>query len=102
MALAKMTINPARILRIDRGTLKIGAEADVTIIDPEARWTVDPARFRSQSSNTPFAGWEWAVGSSSAATPSTAEDGSRRPAPLSARSARSPTTAGEPARVPAV
>jgi len=58
MALAKMTINPARILRIDRGTLKIGAEADVTIIDPEARWTVDPARFRSQSSNTPFAGWE--------------------------------------------
>ncbi len=57
-ALAKMTINPARILRIPRGTLQIGAEADVTIIDPEARWTVDPAHFRSQSSNTPFAGWE--------------------------------------------
>jgi dihydroorotase len=57
-ALAKMTVNPARILRIPKGTLAVGADADVTIIDPEARWTVDPARFRSKSTNTPFAGWE--------------------------------------------
>ncbi len=57
-ALEKMTINPARILGIDKGTLAIGADADVTIIDPDAKWTVDPARFRSKSSNTPFAGWE--------------------------------------------
>ena len=38
--------------------LAIGAEADVTIIDPHARWTVDPSQFRSKSTNTPFAGWE--------------------------------------------
>jgi dihydroorotase len=57
-ALAKMTINPARILGIPKGTLAIGADADVTIIDPEVRWKVDPAEFRSKSSNTPFAGWE--------------------------------------------
>jgi dihydroorotase len=59
-ALAKLTWNPARILGISgqKGTLAIGADADVTIIDPEVRWTVDPARFRSKSSNTPFAGWE--------------------------------------------
>ncbi len=56
-ALAKMTINPARILGINKGTLKIGADADITVIDPEARWTVNPARFRSKSTNTPFAGW---------------------------------------------
>jgi dihydroorotase len=57
-ALAKMTINPARVLGIDKGTLQIGAEADVTIIDPAVRWTVDPTRFHSKSANTPFAGWK--------------------------------------------
>jgi dihydroorotase len=57
-ALAKMTINPARILRIPKGTLALGADADVTIIDPNARWIVDPAKFRSKSTNTPYAGWE--------------------------------------------
>jgi dihydroorotase len=57
-ALAKMTVNPARILGIPKGTLKIGADADITIIDPEVRWRVDPAEFRSKSTNTPFAGWE--------------------------------------------
>jgi len=56
-ALAKMTINPARVLGIDKGTLRIGADADITIIDPEARWSVDPSRFRSKSTNTPFTGW---------------------------------------------
>ena len=57
-ALAKLTINPARILGIDKGTLAIGADADVTIIDPSARWIVDPEKFRSKSSNTPFGGDE--------------------------------------------
>ena len=37
-----MTLNPARILGIPKGTLQIGADADVTIIDPKVRWTVDP------------------------------------------------------------
>jgi dihydroorotase len=57
-ALALLTINPARVLGIPRGTLALGAEADVTIIDPDVRWTVDPAQLRSKSTNTPFAGWE--------------------------------------------
>jgi len=57
-ALSKLTSNPARVLGLQKGTLQIGADADVTIIDPQARWTVDPAEFRSKSTNTPFAGWE--------------------------------------------
>jgi dihydroorotase len=54
----KMTINPARILGIDRGTLKSGAIADVTIIDPDAEWTVDASSFRSKSRNCPYDGWK--------------------------------------------
>jgi dihydroorotase len=53
----KLTTKPARILGIDRGTLKPGALADVTIIDPTAEWTIDTSRFRSKSRNSPFAGW---------------------------------------------
>jgi dihydroorotase len=57
-ALAKMTINPARVLGLSKGTLQIGADADVTIIDPDARWVVRPEEFRSKSCNTPLAGQE--------------------------------------------
>jgi dihydroorotase len=53
----KLTINPAKLLGIPKGTLRPGADADVTIIDPDARWTIDPNRFASKSRNTPFAGW---------------------------------------------
>lgn len=56
--IAKLTTGPARVLRIPKGTLRPGADADVTLIDPDHRWTIDPARFRSKSRNTPFAGWE--------------------------------------------
>ena len=56
-ALAKMTVNPSRVLGLNKGTLQIGADADVTIIDPACQWTVDPKQFRSRSSNTPFQGW---------------------------------------------
>lgn len=55
-ALAKLTCNPARILRLDRGTLAIGAPADITVIDPSVRWTIDAEALRSKSKNTPFAG----------------------------------------------
>jgi dihydroorotase len=57
-ALEKMTINPARILGIDKGTLRVGADADVTIIDPKAKWRVSIDQIRSKSRNTPFGGWE--------------------------------------------
>jgi dihydroorotase len=57
-AIQKMTINPARILGISKGTLAVGVDADITIIDPEVRWKVDPAQFLSKSTNTPFGGWE--------------------------------------------
>jgi dihydroorotase len=53
----KLTINPARVLGIDRGTLMAGAFADVTILDPTIEWTIDPSQFRSKSRNCPFAGW---------------------------------------------
>jgi dihydroorotase len=55
--IAKLTVNPARVLGIDRGTLRPGAVADVTVIDPTAEWTIELARFRSKSRNCPFAGW---------------------------------------------
>lgn len=54
----KLTVNPARVLGIDRGTLKPDAEADATIIDPRLEWTIDPNRFKSKSRNCPFAGWK--------------------------------------------
>jgi dihydroorotase len=56
--IAKMTINPARILGIDRGTLQTGRIADVTLIDPHSQWIIDPNRFYSKSRNCPFAGWK--------------------------------------------
>ncbi len=54
----KLTINPARVLGIDRGTLKAGSVADVTVIDPLAEWTIDPQCFRSKGRNSPFTGWK--------------------------------------------
>ena len=57
-AIEKMTINPSKILDLDRGTLANGAIADVTIIDPEVEWTVDKTKFFTKSKNTPFDGWK--------------------------------------------
>ncbi len=57
-AIEKMSLNPARILGINKGTLALGADADITIIHPHAEWTVNPDEFRSKSENTPFAGWK--------------------------------------------
>ncbi len=58
-AIEKLSVNPARILGLEgKGTLAVGADADVTIIDPQVRWRVDLASFHSKSTNSPLAGWE--------------------------------------------
>jgi len=54
--IAKMTSNPARLLQLDSGTLNTGSEADVTIFDPEATWTVDRETLVSKGKNTPWHG----------------------------------------------
>jgi dihydroorotase len=54
----RMSCQPARAFNLPGGTLAAGSVADVTVFDPEARWTVNPTAFRSKSRNTPFAGWE--------------------------------------------
>lgn len=54
----KLTINPARVLGIARGTLKSGEIADVTIIDPKVEWTIDAGKFKSKSRNSPYSGWK--------------------------------------------
>ncbi|HWE02921.1 MAG TPA: dihydroorotase [Tepidisphaeraceae bacterium] len=53
-----MTRRPAKIVRLEKGTLAEGADADVTIIDPKLTWTIDCAKFVSKSRNCPFTGWE--------------------------------------------
>jgi dihydroorotase len=53
-----LSTNPARIFKLDRGTLKVGAVADVTIFDPNKEIKVDTSKFQSKSRNTPFDGWE--------------------------------------------
>jgi dihydroorotase len=56
--IAMLTINPAQLLRLDRGTLSAGAPADITILDPEHVWTYDKADSPSLSRNTPFHGMQ--------------------------------------------
>jgi dihydroorotase len=52
------TVEPARLLKLEAGTLSVGAAADITLIDPEMEWTVDVAKFQSASRNSPFNGWK--------------------------------------------
>lgn len=54
----KMTINPAKMLGIDKGSIEVGKVADITIIDPEAEYKVDVSKFASKSKNSPFDGYE--------------------------------------------
>jgi dihydroorotase len=57
-AIARLTCGPARALGIPRGTLEVGCVADVTVIDPELKWTVVASALSSKSKNTPFDGWK--------------------------------------------
>jgi len=51
-----MSCNPAKILSIDRGTLKPGSVADITVIDPARGWTVQADQLASKSKNSPWLG----------------------------------------------
>ncbi|MCA9736932.1 MAG: dihydroorotase [Gemmatimonadetes bacterium] len=53
----RMSTQPARAFRLPGGTLDVGAPADVTVLDLEREWVVEPRTFRSRSRNTPFGGW---------------------------------------------
>lgn len=57
-AVELMSTRPAEVFKLPYGTLRRGSEANVTVFDPEAVWTVDPAGFRSKGRNTPWAGRE--------------------------------------------
>ena len=54
----KYTIGPAALLRLDKGTLKPGADADITVLDVNRTWSFDPQLSASKSRNSPFYGWE--------------------------------------------
>ena len=52
-----MSTTPARILGVEGGAIKAGARADITVVDPDAEYTVDASTFRSKSKNSLFDGW---------------------------------------------
>jgi dihydroorotase len=56
--IAKFTIAPAKLLKLNKGTLAVGADADVTIFDPDVEWTYDRTESPSKSKNSPFHGWQ--------------------------------------------
>jgi dihydroorotase len=52
-----MTVRPAKIIGVDKGTLGKGRQGDVTIIDPDAEYKINVNKFRSKSRNCPYDGW---------------------------------------------
>ncbi|MEE8142529.1 MAG: dihydroorotase [Planctomycetota bacterium] len=56
--IAALSTAPARILGVPGGTLQVGSPADLTCLSLKESWRIDPTRFLSRSSTTPFAGWE--------------------------------------------
>jgi dihydroorotase len=55
--ISKFTVAPARLLNLPKGTLSVGAAADITVIDPNQEWIFDKAASASKASNSPFYGW---------------------------------------------
>ena len=55
--IAKYTLAPAQMLRLPKGTLSVGADADITIFDPNREWVFEPDTSASKSGNSPFFGW---------------------------------------------
>jgi dihydroorotase len=56
--IAKFTVNPARLLNLQKGTLTIGADADVTVFDLDEEWIFRAENSASKSKNSPFFGWQ--------------------------------------------
>lgn len=56
--LAKMTCNPAQIINFDGGIIKKGKRADLTLIDLDQEWVINPDNFYSKSKNSPFGGFQ--------------------------------------------
>jgi len=55
--IAKYTVAPAQLLSLPKGTLSVGADADVTVFDPDREWIYERTATASKSSNSPFFGW---------------------------------------------
>jgi len=55
--LAKFTVGPAKLLGLSKGTLNVGADADITVLDPDREWLFDKGASASKSINSPFYGW---------------------------------------------
>jgi dihydroorotase len=58
-AVAKMTVNPAKVLSLKKGQIKVGEDADITIFDPKKEWQFKAEDIKSLSKNSPFIGWEF-------------------------------------------
>lgn len=56
--IAKFTVNPARLLNLPKGSLSVGADADVTVFDADEEWVFQPGDSVSKSKNSPFFGWK--------------------------------------------
>lgn len=54
----RMSVNPAKMMKIDKGNIAVGKMADIAIIDPKAEWLVNKNDFKSKGRNTPFDGWK--------------------------------------------
>jgi dihydroorotase len=53
-----LSVNPARVLHVQGGSLAVGVPADITVLAPDLGVTINAARMRSRSKNTPFDGWK--------------------------------------------
>jgi dihydroorotase len=56
--LHKLTVNPAKMLKLDKGVLKCGKSADLILVDFDNEYTVDVSKFASKSKNSPFDGFK--------------------------------------------
>lgn len=56
LIVSKMSYEPAKVFKLDAGTLTVGKNADITVIDPERSWTVDDSKFYTRGSHSPFVG----------------------------------------------